>query len=108
MKLDKYVGIPWELGKAEFEGADCWGLVELYFREECGVVIPRSGGGNHFRKTLVPVPGDVGMYVGHTGWHSGIITKYGLLHVRAGQLSQISPFKAFRFMKKSEFFRWVV
>lgn len=35
-----YVGIPYRRGGETRDGADCWGLVRLWFREQLGVELP--------------------------------------------------------------------
>jgi hypothetical protein len=51
--VGKYVGIPWVCSSVRppsFSGADCYGLVRLFYREEFGVDVPDAGA----------VAGDVG------------------------------------------------
>ena len=38
-----WAGIPYAAGGESRSGADCWGLVRLYAREELGVVLPDIG-----------------------------------------------------------------
>ena len=106
MKTDRFIGLPWVQYGADWSGVDCWGLVTLFYREEMGIAIPQSGRGNGFAEVVLPREKDVVMFVGHEGWHAGIFTDYGLLHVREGQLSKISPMKTFRHMRLQQFFRW--
>lgn len=37
---DKYIGIPWVEGGREFTGADCFGILMLYYKNELGIEIP--------------------------------------------------------------------
>lgn len=39
--LGRYVGIPYVRGGASFAGADCFGIVQLYYRNEYGIDIER-------------------------------------------------------------------
>lgn len=36
MENNDFVGIPWVKGESGFDGADCWGLVLLYYRTVFG------------------------------------------------------------------------
>lgn len=36
----KYLGIPYLRGGRSFEGADCWGLIELYYKDVLETTIP--------------------------------------------------------------------
>ena len=35
--IDSYIGIPYKVGGLTREGADCYGLVAIYYREQLGV-----------------------------------------------------------------------
>lgn len=37
--IERFLNIQYELGKGSWTGADCWGLIELYYREEKGVTL---------------------------------------------------------------------
>lgn len=39
----KYIGIPYSDDGRSFAGLFCWGLVDLVYREELGIVLPRYG-----------------------------------------------------------------
>jgi len=39
MDINSFVGIPWIKGESSFKGADCWGLVLLFFRENYDITI---------------------------------------------------------------------
>jgi cell wall-associated NlpC family hydrolase len=38
--MRKFIGIPFEYGGASFQGCDCFGLIQLYWREELGKEFP--------------------------------------------------------------------
>lgn len=42
--IEKYLGIPYRLGGRGFDGADCIGLIWLYYRTEHGITLPDSDG----------------------------------------------------------------
>jgi len=39
-----FIGIPYRDGGRDYTGADCWGLVWLYYRDELGVDLPPLAG----------------------------------------------------------------
>lgn len=39
-ELNKWIGIPFQWGGASFGGADCTGLVRLYYKEKLGIELP--------------------------------------------------------------------
>ncbi len=40
---EKYVGLPFIDGGRDWKGVDCWGLVRLILRIECGIIVPSYG-----------------------------------------------------------------
>lgn len=40
MRLDEFVGLPWEERGRAREGCDCWGLIRLVYAERFGVDLP--------------------------------------------------------------------
>ena len=40
MNFERYIGIPWRAGGRGMAGADCWGLVWLFYRNELAIEIP--------------------------------------------------------------------
>jgi len=40
MSLQRFVGVPYVAHGREYTGADCWGLLFLYYRDELGTPIP--------------------------------------------------------------------
>jgi cell wall-associated NlpC family hydrolase len=38
--MNKFVGIPFIDGGDSYDGADCYGLIRLYYRDELGIEIP--------------------------------------------------------------------
>lgn len=41
--IEKYVGIPFQDGGRGWHGLDCWGLVRLVLKTECGIEVPSYG-----------------------------------------------------------------
>lgn len=39
----RYIGIPYVHGAADHSGCDCWGLVRIVLREQCGIELPAYG-----------------------------------------------------------------
>lgn len=40
MNFEKYIDIPYKYKGRSFEGADCWGLIWLMFKEEKDIILP--------------------------------------------------------------------
>lgn len=45
--INSLVGIPWKLGESEHDGADCWGIVCLFYDGVLGIDL------KHFEKELI-------------------------------------------------------
>lgn len=41
--MNQYIGIPYVLGGNERDGLDCYGLVCMVLREQCGILLPNQG-----------------------------------------------------------------
>jgi cell wall-associated NlpC family hydrolase len=106
--LRRYLGIPWRLHGDDHDGADCWGLVRLIYREVLGVALP--GYQDHYaapdddgvRRALDagrdawfevdrPQPLDVVLFHGlGMPLHAGVCADAGrFLHVRRGGTSHV-------------------
>jgi cell wall-associated NlpC family hydrolase len=122
--FEKYVGLPFVDGGRDFNGVDCWGLVRLVLRTECGIEVPSYGETSAIDLAAVagivahesaldpwlPVNGNVRpfdvavMYRRHAPIHVGIMaTDRLLLHVEAKILTALvdlhSPHIRFRYPK---------
>ena len=111
---NKYVGIPWQTRGRAHDGADCWGLVRLIYREVLSVEIDclidryTPAMKAHDIAGLVSVAAASGQWVkiasedhaqfdvavfslGGLDNHVGVITGPGMMiHAQAGQLSSIA------------------
>jgi cell wall-associated NlpC family hydrolase len=38
--LDKFVGVPYVPNGRDYDGADCWGILYLYYRDVLGLLVP--------------------------------------------------------------------
>lgn len=38
--LQRYIGLPFEIGGRTFDGVDCWGLVRLFYQHDLGIELP--------------------------------------------------------------------
>ena len=38
--MNQFIGIPYDKGGRSYEGADCWGLVWLFYRDQLGIDLP--------------------------------------------------------------------
>lgn len=38
--MNSYIGIPYQNRGRDYNGCDCWGLVQLWYRNELGIEIP--------------------------------------------------------------------
>lgn len=41
MTISRYIGVPYVVGGYSFAGADCFGVVQLYYRNELGIELAR-------------------------------------------------------------------
>lgn len=128
-----YIGIPWECGKASFEGADCWGLVSMVYMGIFNIKLAHfdvndidnpektthkieeiRDNSNAWEKTDTPNEGDVVMMIGRQSLrpeHVGVyIGKGKILHsmTRETGQSEIHPVKLMiKLFKRLEFYRYV-
>jgi murein DD-endopeptidase / murein LD-carboxypeptidase len=40
--FERYLGIPWVMGGASSSGCDCWGLVQIIYKAELGIVLEHA------------------------------------------------------------------
>jgi len=115
------VGIPWARGRSDWRGADCFGLVVLYFREVIGVDLgpvpmlemPEGFAAATGWEECTPEPGSTGWMAWHKGApaHCGILLPAGMLlhsdgdHGRPGaaRLTRLAVMQ--RFYTDLRFFR---
>lgn len=105
----RYIGIPWEAGGRSFDGADCWGLVWLFYKHELHIDLDSyddaygaecdaaevgeliAEGKSLWRRCETPSPGDVAVLKrdGHL-CHVGIIApRRHLLHVESSEAPSV-------------------
>ncbi len=100
--LDRFIGIPYVAHGRDYVGADCWGLVYLYYRDVLGLPIPSYSAEmqdrefhrrdigplieierkRHWCRVDVPSPGDCVLFrAGKHNSHVGVFIAAGrLLH----------------------------
>jgi len=109
--MERFVGIPYAPHGRSYEGADCWGILFLYYRDVLGVAIPSysvemrdvefhrheisqlvaAEKGQHWIEVDAPARGDgVLMRVGSDESHVGVFIGNGqMLHSEGPHPSQI-------------------
>jgi cell wall-associated NlpC family hydrolase len=113
MWCDKYIGIPFKPNGYDYQGADCFGLVNLVYREVLNITLPRYdvytrnsiGCLKEVARTMnterdkwikVEQPRMFDVVLLRTGtfvWHCGmVISRYRMLHVMEGINSCIEDF----------------
>ena len=127
MDFARYIGIPWRAGGRAFDGADCWGLVWLFYHHECGIELDAyqdaygedcracevgdliEAGRCGWMQTLEPKPGDVAILrrAGHPA-HVGIVApRRHLLHVESADApSVLARIDATMKRRITGFYRW--
>lgn len=81
--ISRVVGIPWVRWRSDFDGADCYGLIVLYFREVLGIdlgAVPQSDIAAGFSATQgwQECPPEAGAAC-FMAWRNGAPTHCGLL-----------------------------
>lgn len=113
---NRYIGIPWqEFGRSR-EGADCWGLACIIYREELGVSLPDYLGsyssadehaeiaaliaGEEASPLWVPVSGtalafDIAVFRrGRLSSHVGIVIRHGLMiHMQDEDCAKLADYR---------------
>ena len=56
--MNRYIGIPYEKGGISFKGADCFGLLRLFYEEEYGIRLPFFEDGDAIMIKEIDVPVD--------------------------------------------------
>lgn len=109
--MEQFVGIPYLPHGRDYDGADCWGILFLYFRDIRGTLIPSYSAemadldfhrreisllidaekARHWEEVKRPAPGDcVLMRVGRDESHVGVFIGNGqMLHSEGPHPSQI-------------------
>ncbi|NKM69158.1 C40 family peptidase [Rhizobium laguerreae] len=127
--MERFVGIPYVPHGRSYDGADCWGILFLYFRDVRGIEIPTYSAemrdvefrrreiarlvaaekGQHWFEVEAPAPGDgVLMRVGRDESHVGIFLGGGrMLHSEGPHPSQIERMSDMRWRDRiTGFFRY--
>lgn len=127
MDLSEYIGIPYLFGGSSRDGADCWGLVRLIYRErygkelpafdhdglteeECGLMVDHGKPlVNAARVGGVPIMGDLAVLKIHGApCHIGIVIgrpgERNLLHTLKGHDSAIDRYDGPRWHGRLEGF----
>jgi len=111
MNLLPYVGIPYEVKGKSFDGADCWGLCQLFGLKELGIKFPnyfydvgtnieealehikneKHNLGKRWERVTIPKEGDICLFkIQGLEVHCGIhLDKYSFLHSLKGRSSCI-------------------
>ena len=64
--LRRFIGIPYRNKGRDFDGCDCWGLVDLYHREVLGIELPNYLGG--YRDAAETAIVEKAILRGRTAW----------------------------------------
>ena len=117
--LDHLVGIPWHERGRSAEGADCYGLVCLAFRER-GIELPvyddvspddpatvRASIDLGRADWIAIEPGDARAFdvvlMRERPWHIGLVVRRGsMLHMPEGQSSVVEPYTTGRHARRVE------
>lgn len=122
MNFNKYVAqnIPFVLGGRSADGLDCWGLVQLFYKEQMGIAVPDYQGiaagistkqaiatiarerDLHWELTKEPKDGDVVLArMKNHPLHVGIYKDPGqMLHIEDGAHVTIEPITGIRWKKR--------
>ncbi len=130
MDFSRYIGIPWAAHGRSLEGADCWGLVWLFYRDEFGIELDDyadaydpacpadtvgeliAAGSSAWCQAPEPRSGDVAvlMRAGHAchACHVGIVApRRHLLHVESAEApSAIARIDDAMKRRIAGFYRW--
>lgn len=71
--MNKFIGVPFSDAKESFKGANCYGLVRLFYREELGIIIPSLDvPSNHSNKVFATFLKQISEH-----WESVDVPNYG-------------------------------
>lgn len=126
---DAYIDLPYKIDGRDREGVDCWGLVQLVYREILGIALPAKNGwheeaGSDWAKIAAMMKEEaqrwedvfrpsefdvILMRRGPLACHVGLCVGGGLmLHISEGTNSTVEPYQGLRWGKRIVgFFRYV-
>ena len=128
--LEAFIGIPFVDRGANYQGADCWGLAVLFYRDVLGIQLPHQEYGpiddpapgrdaavnierEQRRWDLIPPGaeefGDLVLMSCAGRWHIGVVVEFGrMLHVRRDIDSVIERYDTPRWQPRlNGFYRYV-
>lgn len=128
--MERFIGIPYLPHGRSYDGADCWGVLFLYYRDVLGQMLPSYSAemqdlefhrreisrlvaaekGHNWAEVVAPAPGDcVLMRVGRDESHVGVFLGGGrMLHSEGPHPSQIERMGDMRWRDRiTGYFRYI-